>query len=66
MLAGLVRPNPIRAAQQELVSGQSGFAAGVDTDKLLGAQDRYDDCHMANSGEVKTAGAWAARLTQHP
>src|SRR6204780_326397 len=44
-LPGWSDPNPIRTAQQELVSGQSGFAAGVDTDKLLSAEDRYDDCH---------------------
>jgi hypothetical protein len=65
-LPGWSDPNPIRTAQQELVSGQSGFEAGVDTDKLLTAQDRYDDCHFADSGEVKTAKAWTAILTQHP
>jgi hypothetical protein len=34
-------------------------------DTLLAARDRYDDCHMADSGEMKTAEAWAAILTQH-
>jgi Carbohydrate esterase, sialic acid-specific acetylesterase len=60
-LTGWSEANAIRTAQQEL-----GFKPGVDTDKLLSAQDRYDDCHMADSGEVKTASAWAAILTQHP
>ena len=65
-LTGLSDPNPIRTAQQELAAGGPRFEAGVDTDKLLSAQDRYDDCHMADSGEVKTARAWAALLAQHP
>ena len=56
--------NPIRTAQQELASTQPGIMTGVDTDKLLEAQDRYDDCHFADSGEVKTARAWAAILAQ--
>ena len=45
---------------------EPGFKAGVDTDLLLSAQDRYDDCHMADSGEVKSASAWATILTTHP
>jgi Carbohydrate esterase, sialic acid-specific acetylesterase len=56
--------NAIRTAQQELASTQPGLMTGVDTDKLLEAQDRYDDCHFADSGEVKTARAWAAILAQ--
>ena len=56
--------NAIRTAQQELASTQPGIMTGVDTDKLLEAQDRYDDCHFADSGEVKTATAWAAILAQ--
>jgi hypothetical protein len=64
-LPGWSEPNAIQSAQRELVSGQSGFKAGVDTDNLLTAEDRYDDCHMADSGEVKTAKAWAALLA-HP
>jgi hypothetical protein len=64
-LPGWTEPNAIQTAQKALVSGQSGFKAGVDTDRLLMAQDRYDDCHMADSGEVKTAKAWAALLA-HP
>jgi hypothetical protein len=65
-LPGWVEPNAIRTAQQELAATGAGFAPGVDTDKLLSAQDRYDDCHMADSGEVKTAKAWAAILAPHP
>jgi len=59
-LPGWSALNPIRAAQHELVSIEPGFKAGVDhTDLLLSAQDRYDDCHMRDSGEVKSARAWA-------
>jgi Carbohydrate esterase, sialic acid-specific acetylesterase len=65
-LPGWSEPNPIRRAQQELAADQAGFKPGVDTDKLLSAQDRYDDCHMADSGEVKTAEAWTALLRPHP
>ena len=65
-LPGWSEPNAIRTAQQELASSEPGLTAGVDTDKLLDAQDRYDDCHFADSGEVKTATAWAAILARHP
>ena len=61
---GWTESNAIRTAQQELASTQPGIKAGVDTDRLLEAQDRYDDCHFADSGEVKTAKAWAAILAQ--
>jgi hypothetical protein len=65
-LTGWSEPNAIQRAQQELAAGQPEFKPGVDTDKLLSAQDRYDDCHFADSGEVKTARAWTAILTEHP
>ena len=65
-LPGWSEPNAIQAAQHALAAGGPRFEAGVDTDKLLSTADRYDDCHMADSGEVKTARAWAALLAQHP
>ena len=65
-LPGWSETNAIRTAQQELAAAHPGFRPGVDTDKLLQAQDRYDDCHMSDSGEKKTANAWAALLTQRP
>ena len=63
-LTGWSEPNAIETAQRELASGYPGLKPGVDTDKLLEAQDRYDDCHFADSGEVKTAKA--AILAQRP
>ena len=65
-LPGWSQPNPIQAAQRELAADGPRFEAGVDTDKLLSAEDRYDDCHMADLGEAKTASAWAAILAQRP
>jgi len=59
---GWKTPNPVRTAQQELVDTQPGLKSGVDTDLLLEAQDRYDDCHFAESGEMKAAKAWAELL----
>ena len=65
-LSGWANPNPIQAAQRELASSGHGLRPGVDTDALLDAQDRYDDCHFANSGEAKAASAWAAILAPRP
>jgi hypothetical protein len=65
-LPGWSEPNAIQAAQHELAADAPRFEPGVDTDKLLSAEDRYDDCHMADSGEAKTASAWAALLARHP
>ena len=59
-------PNAIRTTQQLLSSGNPGLRLGVDTDELIETQDRYDDCHFANSGEIKAAKAWAAILTHQP
>jgi hypothetical protein len=56
-------PNPVRTAQVELLDSKSGLKTGVDTDLLLEAQDRYDDCHFAASGQMKAAKAWAELLS---
>lgn len=56
-------PNPVRTAQQQLLDSNSGLRTGIDTDLLLNAQDRYDDCHFAESGQTKTAQAFAELLT---
>ena len=58
--------NAIRSAQQDLASTVPGLKPGVDTDGLLTAADRYDDCHFSDSGEVKSAAAWAAILGRQP
>ncbi len=55
-------PNPVRTAQQQLADTRSGLKSGVDTDLLLESEDRCDDCHFSESGEMKAAKAWAELL----
>ena len=50
--------NPIAAAQRSLIDNRRVFL-GVDADRLLGAKDRYDDCHLSESGQRKTAAGYA-------
>jgi hypothetical protein len=54
--------NPIANAQRKLATSGGGFAAGADTDSLLGALDRYDGCHVAGSGLAKVIDAWTETL----
>jgi hypothetical protein len=53
--------NPIAAAQRSLIDDRRVFL-GVDTDALLAAKDRYDDCHLSESGQRKTAAAYAEAI----
>jgi hypothetical protein len=50
--------NPIATAQRSLVDDRRVFL-GVDADRLLAAKDRYDDCHLSESGQRKVAAAYA-------
>ena len=52
----------IRAAQRAVLDAAAGIFAGPDTD-TIGSLDRYDDCHMAESGLIKHAELWADILT---
>ena len=65
-LPGWKVPNPVRTAQMELVDSKAGLKSGIDTDLLLEDQDRYDDCHFAESGQVKAARDWAELLLAPP
>src|SRR5262249_22577875 len=47
----------IRAAQRAVVDPRLGIFAGPDTD-TIGFSDRYDNCHMAESGLIKHAKLW--------
>jgi Carbohydrate esterase, sialic acid-specific acetylesterase len=58
--------NPVSRAQRKLASSGPGFAAGVDTDALLGPLDRHDGCHMAGSGLDKAIDAWTEILRAKP
>ena len=53
--------NPIAVAQRSLIDGRRVFL-GVDSDGLLGAKDRFDDCHLSESGQRKTAAAYAEAI----
>jgi len=55
----------IRQAQREVVDPARGILAGPDTD-VIGADDRYDGCHMKKSGLIRHASLWAEVLkTSH-
>jgi carbohydrate esterase-like sialic acid-specific acetylesterase len=54
--------NPVSRAQRKLGKLGEGFAAGIDTDALLNAVDRFDGCHMGGSGLAKVIEAWTAIL----
>lgn len=51
----------IRRVQRSLVNPALGILAGPDTD-TIGGEDRYDGCHMAESGLIKHARLWAETL----
>jgi hypothetical protein len=51
----------IRAAQRSLINPAIGILAGPDTD-TIGIEDRFDGCHMAESGLIKHAGLWVEAL----
>jgi hypothetical protein len=46
----------------EVIRSAHGSLAGPDTD-TIGAGDRYDGCHMAQSGLIKHARLWVETLT---
>lgn len=51
--AGWHADNPIGRTQARLADRAAGIYAGVDTDSLLGPEDRMDGCHFAGSGVAK-------------
>jgi hypothetical protein len=52
------RDNPIADAQRSLPDAAQGVFAGIDTDALLGPEDREGGCHLSASGQEKFAAAW--------
>jgi Carbohydrate esterase, sialic acid-specific acetylesterase len=52
----------IRAAQRAVVNAELGILAGPDTD-TIGIQDRFDGCHMAETGLIKHANLWVEALS---
>lgn len=53
--------NPVARAQRSL-AGDRGIHVAVDTDALLSPEDRHDECHFSESGQRKTAMAYAAAI----
>jgi hypothetical protein len=50
--------NPVSDAQRSLHDEKQRICQGVDTDLLLNAEDRFEGCHFAGSGQEKFAAAW--------
>jgi len=55
----------IRAAQRAVINPSLGIFPGPDTD-TIGFSERYDGCHMAESGLIKHAKLWTDALTEKP
>jgi len=55
----------IRSAQRAVVDQGLGIFAGPDTD-TIGLSDRYDGCHMAESGLIRHAELWIKALGAAP
>ena len=51
----------IRVAQRSVIDPARGILAGPDTD-AIGAEDRFDGCHMAETGLIKHANLWVDAL----
>jgi hypothetical protein len=65
--------NPTASGQQMVVEGDSRVFLGANTDLLLSSGDRAkDECHLSESGQVKTAQSFALAIetyeanTEHP
>lgn len=53
---------PLRAAIGQLVTSDSRFRLGPDTDDLVGPADRSDGCHFGDSGLQAAAERWARSI----
>ena len=57
--------NPTALGQQMVVQGDSRVFLGANTDSLLASGDRTDDeCHLSESGQVKTAESFARAIEE--
>ena len=54
--------NPVATAQRSLPDKSKNIFLGVDTDTLLTAIDRFDDCHFSATGQEKFADAWVKAI----
>lgn len=59
--ANWVPDNPVVRAQRQLIDNRK-IHLGADTDALVAANDRRDGCHFGESGQLKTAMAYAVAI----
>jgi hypothetical protein len=55
--------DPIRVALDQLVDPPSRIFGGADMDAMVGAERRYDGCHMDGQGSRRIAAEWARILS---
>jgi hypothetical protein len=58
--------NAIVRAQLALSKSGHGIREGVNSDALLDADDRYDDCYIGGTGAEKVSRAWMNLLRGDP
>ncbi|HXT06932.1 MAG TPA: sialate O-acetylesterase [Roseiarcus sp.] len=58
--------NAIVRAQRQMQDDRDDVRRGVNTDTLVDDLDRYDDCHLGDTGANKVAQAWAKLLLSDP
>jgi Carbohydrate esterase, sialic acid-specific acetylesterase len=54
--------NKTSTAQRNLIDGTS-ILLGADTDAILDEKDRIDGCHFSETGQIKTAAAYAEAIS---
>lgn len=57
---------PLRQAVGALISQDTRFAAGPDTDALNQAGQRHDGCHWSDAGRTAATQAWANAIAGQP
>lgn len=57
-----VKNNPIAMVQASIPDVKNKIYAGVNTDKLMLPEDRFDGCHFGYSGQEKFASSWVEIL----
>ena len=62
---GWFADNAVARAQMASRNESLSIFLGVNTDKLLLAEDRYDDCHLSESGQEKLAEEYAKIIHNH-
>jgi Carbohydrate esterase, sialic acid-specific acetylesterase len=56
----------VRAAQRGVIDPALAIFAGPDTDRFIGPQFRYDDCHLTSTGLASVANSWLTAIKQAP